>query len=331
MRTRYASFLVTCASLLACTERRVEHVKRDHSPVSAIQEADVRSIETRPEVSYPDFPKPRVLQLYPPKFVVIPSVLPPQDAPFVFGYDGTIGLFHTVYVYEVAAVPDFTKTRTMPDLRTEEKTTQFMNAWAAEFIQDPQNIAKLDSLAQTFRWQSDSNIVEQEAVNLPADLLASKPEYIKLTQRFLAQRFQFRKQGETIITGRHEDKLYQIPIVVEAFPPSARSTGEAVYKDPNTGCVGCHSVKSETEQAAYLKHSSDYLSSYTDEELLDIIQESRFPTGDDFMNGLHKFPLDTEARRTALLAYLRSLPTTYEKTLELRDTHKFKVNFPGWP
>ncbi len=332
MTMRLIAWQALSIGLLACTEPKVEMAKRETLILGASQDAEGRVITTKPEQSLPDFPKTPPYQLYPAKYIIIPSVLPPQDAPFHFGTNGSQSKdFETVYVYEVAATPDYSRAKALPDLTTEAKLKAFNEAWADDFAKDKAAVSKLDELAKSFQWQSDSQMMDDQAVLLPPDLLENKPAHVKQTQRFLARRFNFKNTGMVTLQGQHLGKTYVIPFCVKSYSSSDIKDGEDLYKDPKFACQSCHGITTESEQGLYLKHSSDYLSSYTDEELLDIIERSQFPTGDIFLAGTHKYVLSSPTDQKALLAYLRSLPCTYEKTLELKNTHNFKVTFPGWP
>ena len=260
----------------------------------------------------PVAPKPS-LELYPPSIGVFPFSLPDAKRSLYFGFaaDGTRP-FQMVFGYAVAAVPDFDQAITRPNFKTEAEFDTFMNDWAKQFQANAKYTQALNQLATSFAWVVDPVYFSDVALVLPDSIFAGAPEYVKATQKVFARRFTTKAVGNTTIKGTVDGGTLSIPVVIQAYTNAQMLAGKTRYETATTGCIGCHG-NATTNQDAFLKHSSDYLAFVTDLEIMNLVKTSAYPDGSLLNNGTHKFTFATPADETALVAYLRSFPPSFDK------------------
>ncbi len=319
--------------LSACQPQTVVEQKRDEQILSAKSGADVvpqpAPLPMPPVVNKE--PEKTPYQKYPVAYTIVPTLLPPPDAPLYFGLTpGSPKPSQMVFVYLVAAIPNFQAGEELPEFRSQDEFDQFMDSWATEFAKDAANLKKLDELAKNYRWTTDPAFLEDQEVIVSPKLLESEPNYIKLTQRTLARRFIFKASGTTAIKGKNGAEDVEIPLVISEYTEAQRALGAARYSSGQNDCVSCHNKMGPFGETPFLKHSPEYLSFYTDAELLNIIKNSSYPSGDLLLNGNHKFVFASQDEEQGIVAHLRNTPPFFDLIVELVGGLNLRAAFRGF-
>ncbi len=326
MRSTRGLLLLSSLAFTACQQHTVVEQKREANVLEGVAPAQEKP-QTSRENGDAEGQKPSPYKLYPPIFTVEASSLPEPGHAFQFAYaPNSERPYQTVFVYVVAAIPNFEDAEQAPVFTSEFEAEQFMDQWATEFAQDPQNTVKLEALTKSFQWSVDAALIDDKEAVIPEVLLKGQPNYVNLTQRFKARRFTFKAPGETavkaIINGVERS---QVRFAIQAYTQAEEDAGKARYNDPTTGCVGCHGRDGAGGQGAYIKHSSDNFAFLTDEQIAGYFRDSKYPNGEDFLDGMHKWPVADAQEERALLAYLRNSTPVFDKILDLLGLSSFAL------
>jgi hypothetical protein len=192
----------------------------------------------------------------------------------------------------------------------------FMNDWAVDFQRHPELVQKLKDLAQNFAWQMDSEYIEDKPEPIPANALGHQPLYMQSTQITLARRLTFKKAGSTVITGDINGTLLKIPFAIKEYSKAQLDLGKARYEKIDDSCARCHAGPDAT-RGAYLKHSSDSLSFFTDAQLIELFKNSNYPDGGPFLDGLHVNLFADATEEEGVVAYLRNMLPWFDKAQAL--------------
>ncbi len=306
------SLTLLLALASACGSKKVEDKKSEQKAESAAAKNEAPQPATGSDAKPAEVPQ-KLTELYPPNIGVFALTAPDPGRSLYFGFssDGTQS-FQMIWVYAVAAIPDFSKALKLPDLSTQEAYDQFMEKWAAEFKERATDVATLNKLATDFSFKVDPAFFADAAVTIPAATLAAQPEYVKITQKFFARRYTTKAAGSSSISATLEGQTIQFPVTIKGYTNAQLVAGKARYDATTGGCIGCHG-SATANQDAFIKHSSDYLSYATDLEILNIVKNSSYPDASLLNNGAHKFTFADAPAEDAIIGYLRSFPPSLDK------------------
>jgi hypothetical protein len=148
------SLCVAFAWTAACGKKKAQ----DNPPptaeaAKADQDGDATPAETD---NTPAANGKKLTELYPPAIGVYPLSAPDPGRSLFLGFssDGTQP-FQMIWVYAVAAVPDFSQNLQSPDFQSEAEFTAFMEKWAAEFKENAEMVGALNKLATDFSFKVD--------------------------------------------------------------------------------------------------------------------------------------------------------------------------------
>jgi cytochrome c553 len=261
----------------------------------------------------------KLIDLYPPSIGVYPLSAPAPGRSLYFGFsaDGT-QKFEMIWVYAVAAVPNFDKALAPPNFATDAEYITFMDKWTAEFTARPEMVASLNKLATEFSFKVDPLLFNDAAYTIPKAFSDSMLPFEKATQKYFARRYTTKAAGATTISALVDGATFSVPVTITNYTNAQLSAGKTRYDAAATGnpatagCVGCHG-NATTSQDAFLKHSSDYLAYVMDAEVLNIMVNAAYPNGMLLNNGAHKFTFADAAAESAIIGYLRSFAPSIDK------------------
>lgn len=306
------SLILAMALTAACGKKKAEDKPADAAPAVKVEDKKPADGDAAAEK-----PVEKLLTLYPPVYNVEARSAPAEGSSLYFGVSpGTTGRnFDMVWVWIVTAFPDFDGALNPPTFNTEDEANAFMEKWAAEFAALPANVAELDKTATDFKFTVAPAFFTDTAFPIPATATADLPQWVKTTQKIFARRYRTVSAGSTTITGTFKGETLTVPVVISAYTAAQLTAGETRYNIVGTaatnGCVDCHKVANAANDA-FLKHSSDYLAYATDLAISNIFTTSTYPNGALLLNGTHTKTFDA-AGATAMVGYLRSLPTSLDK------------------
>jgi hypothetical protein len=262
--------------------------------------------------------KKNKFELYPPLFTIYPLSQPEPGHPFHYGYAADAERpFQTVFAYVVAVEPDFQYGEAPPPVILDPVAyEEFMNDWAVEFQRRPELVQKLQDMAQGFAWQVDAQYIEDKPEPIPIGILDEQPLYMRLTQVTLARRFTFKMPGSTVVTGDINGTVLKIPFAIKEYTKAQLDLGKARYEKIDDSCARCHAGPDAT-RGAYLKHSSDFSSYFTDAQLVGMFKNSANPDGSLFLDGLHINAFIDAAEEEGMVAYLRNMLPWFDKAQSL--------------
>lgn len=293
--------------VFACGSKKATDDGKEESTNAPASGSDV--VKGQPEPA--PAPVESLLKTYPAVIGVFPLSAPNPGRSLYLGVstDGTQP-FQFIWVYAVAAVPDFSFKQ--PNVASQAEFDAFMNKWAEEFKADQALVAQLNKLATDFAFKFDPAFLTDAALAIPAASTAGQQPYIAITQKFFARRLTAKAAGNTTISAVVEGAQFTVPVTITGYTSAQLSAGKARYDAAQGGCVGCHG-NATTSQDAFLKHSSDYLAYATDLEIMGLVKTSKYPDGTVLNNGAHTFTFADAAAEAALVGYLRSFPTSFDK------------------
>lgn len=292
-----------------CRSKKVQD--QDTTPESVITEN--KTLEGVPEADAEKKKKSK-FELYPPLFTIYPLSQPEPGHPFHYGYAPDAERpFQTVLAYVVAVEPNFHYGEAAPPVLLDPVAFEdFMNDWAVDFQRHPELVQKLQDLAKNFAWQIDAEYIEDKAEPIPPTVLDDQPLYMQSTQITLSRRLTFKKAGSTVITGDINGTLLKIPFAIKEYSKAQLDLGKARYEKIDDSCTRCHAGPDAT-RGAYLKHSSDFLSFFTDAQLIEMFKNSNNPDGGPFLGGLHVNVFTDIAEEEGVVAYLRNMLPWFDK------------------
>jgi mono/diheme cytochrome c family protein len=298
----------------ACGEKKVEETKGQQGTAEATPAADDDGSILSPPDGAPADTKPRALiDLYPPEFGIFPlSGLPAPGRSLNFGHDASgAKKFELVFLYAVAAVPNFDNATSLPNLATEEAQVKFMTDWAKEFAARPMYVQQLADMEAGFSLTADAAFLTKANVDL-TKILANVPEFVKTTQKIKGNRFTTVAPGTTSIVPTIKGQAQQltIPVQITSYTTAALTSGQTLY---TANCASCHNNAANPD--TYLLHASDSLAFATDAEIQNVIANGLYPNGVPVNGGMHRFAtaIPNVADQAAIVAYLRSFPATFDK------------------
>lgn len=316
MKRFLATSLVTILALsTACGQKKVED-KKEEQGQAAKTEAPAKDTGDA-TADKPAASPQKLTDLYPPSIGVYPLSAPAPGRSLYFGVvPGGTQKFEMIWVYAVAAVPDFSQALEVPNFTTEAEFDAFMEKWAAEFKDRPEMVAALTKLQTEFSFKVDPAFMNDAALAIPAAALEGQPTYVKITQKFYARRYTTKAAGNTTISAMVDGATFTVPVVVTSYTPEQLAAGKTRYDSTTTGaaggCVGCHGTPT-TSQDAFLKHSSDYLAYAMDAEIINLVKNAVYPDGSPMSNPNHKFTFAAPADEANIIGYLRSFPPSFDK------------------
>jgi hypothetical protein len=257
-------------------------------------------------------------ELYPPMFTIYPLSQPEPGQPFRFGYAPDAERpFQTVLAYVVAVEPNFHYGEARPPVLLDPVAFEdFMNDWAVDFQRHPEFMQQLQDMAKNFAWQIDGEYIDDKPEPVPASSLGDQPRYMQVTQITLARRLTFKKAGTTVITGDINGTLLKIPFAIQEYSKAQIDRGKARYEKIEDSCARCHAGP-EATRGAVLKHSSDFLSFFTDAQLVEMFKNSNNPDGGPFLGGLHVNMFTDAGEEEGVVAYLRNMLPWFDKAQDL--------------
>ncbi|HYX36393.1 MAG TPA: hypothetical protein VE954_25080 [Oligoflexus sp.] len=313
------SLIAVLALSTACGQKKVEDKAEEQG--QAAKDEQSGDAATDPNAPKTDVPAQKLTDLYPPAIGVYPLSAPAPGRSLFFGFssDGT-QKFEMIWVYAVAAVPDFDKAVTVPQFTTQAEFDAFMEKWATEFKDRPEMVAALTKLQTEFSFKVDPLFMTDAAVTIPAAALDGQPNYVKITQKFYARRYTTKQAGATTISATANGATLSVPVTVTAYTNASITAGKTRYDTAAnaatpglSGCVGCHG-SATAGQDAFLKHSSDYLAYATDAEILAIVKTGTYPDSTLMANAAtHKFTFAAVTDEANIVGYLRSFPPSFDK------------------
>jgi hypothetical protein len=312
MKFLATSLVAILALSTACGEKKVEDKKEEQGQAAKVEEKAPAAGDAT--VEKPAVPAPKLIELYPPIIDAFPLSDPAPGRSLYFGVvPGGTQKFEMIWVYAVAAIPDFNKGLELPpDFQSQAEFDAFMEKWTAEFKERPEMVAALTKLQTEFSYKVDPAFLTDTAVAIPDAALAGQPNYVKVTQKFYARRYTTVAAGNTTITGGG----LTVPVVITSYTAQQLADGKARYDNTATGeaggCIGCHGTPT-TSRDAFLKHSSDYLAYGTDAEITNLFKNAVYPDGTPMSNPNHKFTFAAATDETNIVAYLRSFPPSFDK------------------
>jgi cytochrome c553 len=319
MKRFLATSLVAILALsTACGEKKVEEKQEAQGQAAKAEEPAKDTGDASAEK--PAKPAAKLTDLYPPAIGVYPLSAPAPGRSLYFGYvPDPARKFEMIWVYAVAAVPDFSQALEVPNFASEAEFDAFMEKWAAEFKDRPEMIGALTKLQNEFSFQVDATYFNDAPVTIPAAALDGQPNYVKITQKFYARRYTTKAAGTTSISAMVDGATFTVPVTIASYTAAQMTSGSARYTNTATGaaggCAGCHgNPQAGGGQNAFFKHSSDYLAYATDAEIGTLIETAAYPDGSLMANAAtHMFTFATPEDKAAMVAYLRSLPTAFDK------------------
>jgi hypothetical protein len=307
------TLVLTSTGACKSSSKKVEkdRVETEESiPAGADADADSGSPEPGKE---PTSTPMALIDQYPPEFGVFPlSALPSQGRTLTLGFDASgANKFDLIFLYAVAAFPNFDQAATRPNLSTAEAQEAFMTKWAKEFQGRPEYVQRLATLDGQFSLNVDAAFLSKSDVDL-SKLLAQAPEFVKLTQTIKGNRFTTKAMGATLITPfmNGQARPLTIPVNVNAYAAAQFTSGKTSY---DATCNGCHG--NAANPSTYLLHASDSLAFMTDAEIKGVFVNSAYPDATPVSNGQHNYStqIGIEVDQDAVVAYLRSFPATLDK------------------
>jgi mono/diheme cytochrome c family protein len=319
MKRFLATSLVAILALTtACGEKKVEEKQETQGQAAKAGEPAKETGDASAEK--PAKPAQKLIELYPPFIDAFPISAPDPGRSLYFGFvQGGTQKFEMIWLYAVAAVPDFRKALNVPTFASEAEFTAFMEKWAAEFKERPEMVEALTKKQNEFSFTVDPTYFTDVALAIPPAALEGQPNYVKITQKFYARRLTTKAAGTTSITATIEGQPFSVPVTIASYTAAQMTTGSTRYTSsatgPAGGCAGCHGNPAAAGgQNAYFKHSSDYLAYGTDAEIGTLIETATYPGGAKMANAAtHMFTFATPEEKAAVVAYLRSLPTAFDK------------------
>lgn len=292
-----------------CRSKKVQD--QDATPETVISET--KTLEEMPGADAEKKKKSK-FELYPPLFTIYPLSQPEPGHPFHYGYAADAERpFQTVLAYVVAVEPNFHYGEAPPPVLLDPFAFEdFMNDWAVDFQRHPELVQQLKDMAEKFAWQVDSEYIEDKAEPVPANALDDQPLYMQSTQITLARRLTFKKAGSTVITGDINGTLLKIPFAIKEYSKAQLDVGKARYDKIEDSCARCHEGP-EATRGAYLKQSSDFLSFFTDAQLIEMFKNSNNPDGGPFLGGMHVNLFTDAAEEEGVVAYLRNMLPWFDK------------------
>jgi cytochrome c553 len=314
MKRFLATSLVTILAL-SCGEKKVE--EKTEAQGQAAKPAETAPAAGDASGTKPAAPAKKLTELYPPAIGVYPLSAPAPGRSLYFGVvPGGAQTFEMIWVYAVAAVPDFSNALELPEFATEAEFDAWMEKWATEFQANPEMVARLTKLQTEFSFKVDPAFITDAVQNIPAAALAGQPNYVKVTQKFYARRYTMKAAGNTAITATVDGANFSAPVVITAYTAAQLTAGQARYDSTATGaaggCISCHGTATATNDA-FLKHSSDYLAYGTDAEIIGLVKNAVYPDGTPMSNPNHKFTFATPADEANIVGYLRSFKPSIDK------------------
>ncbi|WP_141732956.1 hypothetical protein [Oligoflexus tunisiensis] len=318
MKSILATSLIAMLALsTACSEKKAQDKQEDQGEAAKTEETG----ENQTGDATGDTPAPaeqKLTDLYPPAIGVYPLSAPDVGRSLYFGFstDGT-EKFEMIWVYAVAAVPDFSQALELPEFASQAEFDAFMEKWAAEFQSRPEMFDALTKLQNEFAFKVDPAFLNDAAVTIPAAATAGQPNYVKITQKFFARRYTTKAVGNTTISATVDGVNFSVPVVITGYTTAGIAAGKLRYDAPVSadaalnGCTSCHGNAASGD--AFAKHSSDYLAYATDAEILNLVKTSTYPDGTQLNGGTHLFTFATAADETNIVSYLRSFPTSFDK------------------
>jgi len=316
MKRILATSLVALVALSsACGEKKAQDkVEEQGQAVKTEEKTDVKTGDASKEPAVQ-----KLIELYPPSIGVYPLSAPAAGRSLYFGFstDGT-QKFEMIWVYAVAAVPNFDNALSVPNFASDAEFIAFMDKWTAEFTARPEMVASLNKLATEFSFKVDPLLFNDAAYAIPKAFTDSMLPYEKATQKYFARRYTTKAAGATTISATVDGATFSVPVTITSYTNAQLTAGKARYDaaasaDPATaGCVGCHG-NATASQDAFLKHSSDYLAYAMDAEVLNIVKNAAYPNGALLNNGTHKFTFIDAAAESAIIGYLRSFAPSIDK------------------
>jgi mono/diheme cytochrome c family protein len=256
-----------------------------------------------------------LLELFPPK-VEFQLISSPVDLnkglTLAFDAEGQ-EIFNILFTYTIRYKPTFGPGGIPTELRTKTAFDTFMKTWAAQFANDSKTKEMLEQTTKQFIFKIDSSLLLARPVAVPLDFYKTRPSYARQIGKYYAIDMSARNSGQTSLKATLDGQAINIPIKINRYSSSLVATGKSRYQATNS-CAKCHgSINTAAGAGAFLKHSADFAATMTDGELLNIIKLSTYPDGQVLLNGQHAFNPGSATLDFALIAYLRSLPTTFEK------------------
>lgn len=316
MKRLLATSLVAILALsTACGKKKVEDKQEDQGQAAKTDQPAKDGEDATADK--PAAPAQKLTDLYPPAIGVYPLSAPAPGRSLYFGVvPGGTQKFEMIWVYAVAAVPDFSQALEVPTFNTEAEFDAFMEKWAAEFKDRPEMIDALTKLQNEFSFKVDTVYMNDAALTIPAAALEGQPNYVKITQKFYARRYTTKAAGNTTISAMVDGATFTVPVVITAYTAAQLTAGKTRYDSTATGaaggCIGCHGTPT-TSQDAFLKHSSDYLAYAMDAEITNLVKNAVYPDGTPMSNPNHKFTFATPADEANIVGYLRSFPPSFDK------------------
>ncbi|HET9237919.1 MAG TPA: hypothetical protein VFO10_11740 [Oligoflexus sp.] len=314
MKRFLATSLVTILAL-SCGQKKVEEKTEEQGQAAKTEEKAPAAGDA--SGTKPAAPAKKLTELYPPSIGVYPLSAPAPGRSLYFGVvPGGTQKFEMIWVYAVAAVPDFSNALELPEFATEAEFDAWMEKWATEFKENPEMVAALTKLQTEFSFKVDAAFITDTAVAIPDAALAGQPNYVKVTQKFYARRYSMKAAGNTTITAMVDGATFSAPVVITAYTAAQITAGKTRYDNTATGaaggCAGCHGTATTTNDA-FLKHSSDYLAYGTDAEIIGLVKNAVYPDGTPMANPNHKFTFAAPADEANIIGYLRSFPPSFDK------------------
>jgi hypothetical protein len=313
MKRFLATSLVTILAL-SCGQKKVEEKTEEQGQAAKTEEKAPAAGDASGK---PAAPAKKLTELYPPSIGVYPLSAPAPGRSLYFGVvPGGTQKFEMIWVYAVAAVPDFSNALELPEFATEAEFDAWMEKWAAEFKENAEMVAALTKLQTEFSFKVDPAFITDAVQNIPDAALAGQPNYVKVTQKFYARRYTMKAAGNTAITAMVDGATFSAPVVITAYTAAQLTAGKTRYDStatgPAGGCAGCHGTATTTNDA-FLKHSSDYLAYGTDAEIIGLVKTAVYPDGTPMSNPNHKFTFAAPADEANIIGYLRSFPASIDK------------------